>query len=167
MNLKKRSMGFCTCKINNYDIFSHSVCPYKYELCLCILLWNYVPSSFEVVQENVQITVINVWVLLSCVQKNKIYPNYNLIHLSFFLKFIMMSPENAQWNSEIIMYSWDYIGLCAILFMAKSLEMFYSVENVAAGKLLEWKNKDIFQQRFQLKNRVIRCVKYPLGTEVI
>lgn len=45
--------------------------------------------------------------------------------------------------------------------------MFYSVENVAAGKLLEWKKEDIFQQHLQLKNRVIRCVKYPLGNEVI
>lgn len=45
--------------------------------------------------------------------------------------------------------------------------MFYSVENIAAGKLLKWKNGDIFQQHLELKNRVIRCVKYPLGNEVI
>lgn len=68
-------------QINNNDIFCHSVCPYKHEICFCILLWNYVPSGFEVVQE---ITVTNVCVFLSCVKKNKIYPNCDLIYLQLF-----------------------------------------------------------------------------------
>ena len=79
------NIGICTCEINNNDVFSHSVCPHKYEIFLCVFLWNYVPSSSEVVQKNVQNAVTNVWVFLSCVKKNKICPKYNLIHLQLFL----------------------------------------------------------------------------------
>lgn len=83
--LWRNNMGIYTCKINYNDIFTHEICPYKNEICFCILLWNHVPSSFEVVEKNIQITVTNVCVFLSCIKKNKIYPSYNSIHLQLFL----------------------------------------------------------------------------------
>lgn len=54
----------------------------------------------------------------------------------------MMSLENPQWNSEIIMYSWDYIGVCAVLFMGKV------TDNVLfSRKCCSWKASEVKEQK--------------------
>lgn len=54
----------------------------------------------------------------------------------------MMSLENPQWNSEVIMYSWDYTGLCAVLFMSKV------IENVLfSRKCCSWKAPGMKERR--------------------
>lgn len=54
-----------------------------------------------------------------------------------------MSQEKPQWNFEVIMYSWDYIGLCAVLFMGRV------TENVLfSRKCCSWKAPGMKEQTF-------------------
>lgn len=54
-----------------------------------------------------------------------------------------MSIEDPQWNSEVIMYIWDYVGLCALLFMGKVTEnVLFSRKHCSwkAPEMKEWRH---------------------------